>query len=141
YTGNESYAQCVVRLLEHWNEHNPANHSSPVWESYSVSERITNWIFAYHLLKGSATFQKRGLMLLLRLLSEHALYLSENLELKESHNHLINNGRALYEFGLLFPELKSASSFKAVGWEILTREMKRQFLPDGMLGEQSVHYH
>lgn len=141
YDCDESYADCFVRLLEDWNEYNPIARSSPVWESYSVTERINNWIFAYHLLKTSPTFKKRGLPLLIGLLSQHAHYLSENLEVRESHNHLINNARALYVFGLLFPELKQASSFEEIGWEILTREMKRQFSPDGMLDEQSVHYH
>lgn len=141
YTSDERCADCFVDLLQHWNQQNPVDRASPVWESYSVTERINNWIFAYHLLQPSPTFKKRGLLLLLTLLFQHAVYLSENLEVRESHNHLINNGRALYAFGLLFPELEHAATFEEAGWQILTREMKRQFSPDGMLGEQSVHYH
>ena len=141
YTQDESYAEHFVKLLGDWAEHNPVDPASRVWESYSVTERIANWIFAYHLLSGSKVFQKPGLLLLLGLLSEHAHYLSEHLEVKENHNHLMNNGRALFEVGLLFPELRNASGLADMGWQILTREMKRQFRQDGMLGEQSVHYH
>jgi len=141
YTGDKRYVECFATLLEHWVAHNPINSASAVWESYSVTERITNWIFAYHLLKGSETFQQRALLALLGALSAHANYLNGHLELKESHNHLINNGRALFEVGLMFPELNGAAAFEKAGWQILRREMGRQFLSDGMLGEQSVHYH
>jgi hypothetical protein len=141
YTGDESHVQCFATLLESWIENNPVNTSSPVWESYSATERIVNWIFAYHLLKDSEVFQQRSLIMLLSSLSAHASYLREHLELKENHNHLINNARALFTVGLLFPELNDCADLAAEGWRILTRELKRQFLGDGMLGEQSVHYH
>ena len=141
YIGDEGYVETFATLLENWIDDNPVNPASPAWESYSVTERIVNWIFAYHLLIRSNTFQERALVLLLSALASHARYLSEHLELKENHNHLINNARALFEVGVVFPEFDGADEFEETGWRILTRELKRQFLSDGMLGEQSVHYH
>lgn len=141
YTANENYATRFVELLDDWDKANPSDTRSSVWESYSVTERMVNWILAYHLLLSSTAFRTRGMLLLLRMLEVHAQYLMDHLELTEVHNHLINNARALFEFGLMFPEMRIAERCRQVGLEILTREVERQFLPDGMLAEQSVHYH
>lgn len=141
YTGSEHYAARFVDLLEKWAADNPPDSGSPVWESYSVGERIVNWLFAHYLLQGSELYCNRGAPLLLALLSEHAEYLSSHLEDRVIHNHLINNARALFTYGLLCPSLPKADELREKGWDILMREINWQFRGDGMLGEQSTHYH
>ena len=141
YTRNEKYAVRFLELLKSWCVSNPVNEHNPIWESYSVSERIVNWLLARELLRGSALFRQHGMTLLRSMLTDHACYLARHLEDLNVHNHLINNGRALYLYGLLCPETNRASACRRLGWEIFTRELSTQFLGDGVLGEQSTHYH
>lgn len=141
YTGGEKYVVKFVELLKKWAIDNPANPKSPVWESYSVSERIVNWLFVHFLLQQSDFYRNNGQQLAHSLIAIHAEYLAEHLETRTIHNHLINNARALLEYGLLCPGQPKAANICQRAWTILTREIQRQFREDGMLGEQSTHYH
>ena len=140
YTGDASYVEAFLDLFEDWVRKNPTGRQ-PAWESYSVSERICNWTFAHHLFLDSQAYRERGEALLRRQLYEHAVYLREHLETRRMHNHLINNARALFTWGTMFPDMPEAEECRDLGWEILVREMPRQVLPDGMFREQSSHYH
>lgn len=141
YAGSSVYAHHFIELLEQWSAANPMDPSSPAWESYSVGERIVNWIFADRLLATSNLYRSRGAPLLRSQLEIHADYLLEHLEDRNVHNHLINNARALYTYGEACPELARAAEARSVGWSLLERELRLQFRSDGMLGEQSTHYH
>lgn len=140
YTGRSVHASTFADLLAQWLAAHPCDTSSLVWESYSVSERIVNWLFADGLFAAVGERLESVQDRLDAALAEHAEYLLEHLEDRYVHNHLINNARALFEYGLLRPDLPEASSCLTRGWEILTCEL-RQFHEDGMLGEQSTHYH
>lgn len=137
YTRNARYAARWSELLEDWIARNPADAASPVWESYSVSERIVNWCLCLSLFWAAPRFQESMLSVLSAQLAEHARWLAAHLESRTAHNHLINNARALYVYGTLFGVARD----RELGWAILERELFRQVLPDGMLGEQSTHYH
>lgn len=137
YTGDVRHVRHWLGLLQDWVAANPPDVSSPAWESYSVSERMVNWCLCVSFLWSAADFQERGLPLLSAELARHAAWLAVHLETRTAHNHLINNARALYVYGALF----GAEEHRARGWDILERELSRQVLPDGMLGEQSTHYH
>ncbi len=137
YSREPQFARCFSNYLDNWIQSNPPTSGDPVWESYSVSERIVQWCFCSALLWNSPDFQKSTFPKLSDQLELHARWLLEHLETRVIHNHLINNARALYMMGSLF-ELES---FRKLGKTILEREMARQVLPDGVLGEQSIPYH
>jgi uncharacterized heparinase superfamily protein len=141
YTGSEQPVQRFVELLEHWAAECSRSQTGPVWESYSVGERIVNWLLSEHLLQQSPLFCERGQPLLRRLLEVHAAYLSAHPETRTVHNHLINNARALFTYGVLCPRLKGSEGYRNWAWAVLTQELERQFDEDGMLREQSTHYH
>jgi hypothetical protein len=141
YTGSEKYISKFVELLEQWSSSNPAGRTGPVWESYSVGERMVSWLFAHFLLQRSSTYRKDGERLLVSQLAEHAKYLAAHPEVRVIHNHLINNARALFQYGVLCPDLPQASEIRDQAWKILVNELNQQFRDDGMLGEQSSHYH
>lgn len=141
FTHLPAYVERFAELLAEWIRENPVAVTSPVWESYSVSERIVNWIFVHHLLSGQEVYRAKCAERVRAQLAVHARHLLDNLEERHAHNHLINNARALYTYGVVHPDLALAETAHRVGWSLLEREIGRQFRDDGMLGEQSTHYH
>lgn len=140
YTGEAACVQGLVRLLRSWGESNPIGQPD-TWESYSVADRICNWTLTAYLLRAVGGADDFLAEWLLPQLTSHATYLADHLETALRHNHLINDGRALFTFGLCFPGLPGAARARDLGWAILAEEMPRQTRPDGVFREQSTHYH
>ncbi|MBI5032970.1 MAG: alginate lyase family protein [Chloroflexi bacterium] len=136
YTQEPRFVEQWIRLWRDWSARNPASSTSPVWESYSVSERIVNWCESLLFLWGAPAFESARADVSAAL-AQHAEWLAAHLETASAHNHLINNARAVFVYGAFFGN----AAFQKAGWEILERELFRQVLPDGMLAEQSTHYH
>ena len=110
------------------------------WGSYSLSERITNWLIAVSIYRHAFDVLDSVEQETIRLaIIDQAYYLSQHLELRgqATNNHLINNGRALYIFGVLF----NNEPFAALGADILLTEYDHMFTPGSFLNEGSVHYH
>jgi hypothetical protein len=120
-----------LKLWSNWVQNNPPSAEAPQWESYSVAERIVNWCISLSLLRNAP------IPLIRESLIQHARWLSSHLESREPHNHLINNARALFMFAAMWGH----HALEDAAWNVLERELERQVLCDGMLGEQSVHYH
>jgi hypothetical protein len=127
-------------LMLDWIKHVPIDERNPAWESYSVSERIVNWIFFISVMRNAKLEKLREENTVIESLAEHVDYLLDNLEYHGTHrtnNHLINNGRALYIGGSF---LGLDIPIKA-GRRILIEEAKNMFTPSGFLKEGSSHYH
>jgi uncharacterized heparinase superfamily protein len=137
YTGDRKYSDFWLELWSDWVQNNPASKDSPQWESYSVAERIVNWCVSLSLMQKASAFDVSAVNRVRESLIQHARWLSSYLESKDAHNHLINNARALF----LFSGTWSHRPLESAAWSILESELERQVLCDGMLGEQSVHYH
>jgi hypothetical protein len=77
----------------------------------------------------------------LRALYLHGDYVARNLERSEVNgNHLTADAAGLVFAGLFF-ERGEARRWAELGWTILTEELPRQVLPDGVDFEASVAYH
>jgi len=137
YQQDVRYVQRWHQLFVHWVEANPPKENDPIWESYSVSERIVNWCLCACWFWDAPEFEEKFFPLLTQTLAIHAQWLYGHIEIHSAHNHLINNARALYLYGVGF----DVGFYRTWAWVILERELFRQTLPDGMLGEQSTHYH
>lgn len=140
YTGDASHGETFMRHLQAWAAAYGRRPTPREWEPYSVGERVCNWLFAAHALRQSP--QSRAIdAVLSELLPVHARFLYTHLETRTRHNHLLNNARALMTFGLLMPSEDRNAAILARGWRTLLRESARQFGSDGLLREQSTHYH
>jgi hypothetical protein len=137
FSGNERLAQHFESMLQSWIDSAPSDARDAAWESYSVSERMVHWCFCITLLWNVPRFREQTYPVLARQLRLHADWLAGHLETEKIHNHLINNGRALYTVGLFL----NMPEHRSLGWSLLERELDRQVLPDGFLREQSVPYH
>ena len=104
----------------------------PRWESYTISERLSNSSIFFHISKIEPS--KKIASALIR----QASYLTKHLEYygQYTSNHIVNNGRALYLFGVKY----DIESFRNLGQVMLERELPNLVSPAGFVREGSSHY-
>lgn len=121
-------AYCIMNLWLKNNNHNILNG----WDSYSVSERIVNWILIF------GCKNKNNDSILNDAIQSHMYYLSTNLEYRgeETNNHILNNARALIISGCY----SGNKTYVENGLDILTGNMVFMIRPSGFLREGSSHY-
>ena len=104
-----------------------------IWETYNVSERISNLIILCKLLNVKLSGD------IDIILNDHINYLLNNLEFfgENTGNHIINNARALYLFGCYYDNKKIIK----IADKILFNELPKLLDDDNMLNEGSTHYH
>jgi len=120
-----------------WNvDHNIPGYGNG-WDSYSISERLSNWIIFLSVRDTrDGKFEDKVLD---KWIYNQAVYLIQNLEFRgpATNNHIVNNGRALYLAGLYV----NIEEFKQTGQELLLVGIEHLFSPSGFLREGSSHYH
>lgn len=139
-TNDPTYAHNATLWLQNWlDTQHPFGHD--VWRS-------TNFVGlrGMNLLQGMIFFEeiwREKPELLNKLFGQ--LYLHAHLVERRmeywGHNHLIWNAHDLALLGLaLEPVFAEASRWKTTGLGVLSEEVPKQFYPDGMNVELSVHY-
>jgi len=124
----------VIEDWLHWSEAHPA---LPDWvqDSYSVAERICNFVFALHLDPPPGRLAERvteRLWLEARFLAQHLEYYGDS----GTNNHILNDGRALVLAGAWLDR----SEFVMLGLRILCDELGRHCDEEGVVRESSAHY-
>jgi len=129
----------LIKLALNWIDENPHGTESIGWDSYSISERIVHWIFLISIARAILKNNNKAISRIVCSLKEQVNVLKKNLEFRgtATHNHLINNGRALYLAGIFLGDAKAI----AIGKEILHYEIGHMFTLSGFLREGSSHYH
>ena len=140
-TGNQRYADEILRQWRDWREANPYPVGINWASSLEAAFRSLAWLWTFHLLKGAAGLPEirqewlRGFAL-------HGRHIERYLSTYFSPNtHLLGEGVGLFFLGILCPELTSAKHWQTLGWEIVLRESERQVQADGFHFEQSTYYH
>ncbi len=128
----------LKELIVNWIESNPYKESGSGWDSYSVSERIVNWIFFLSALQALPIKEDYSHSQIIQSLWKHVQTLLNGLEFRRSatNNHLINNGRALYLSGAFL----GCNQALETGREILKLTSRDMFTESGFLREGSSHY-
>ncbi len=103
------------------------------WESYTVSERLSNSLIFFYLTK------KKPTNIIIESLLAQIGYLVKNVEYKGKYtgNHILNNARAIYLSGVAFNNKKLTEFAKIIFFE----ELPRFVTEDGFMREGSSHYH
>ncbi|MGH8139421.1 MAG: heparinase II/III domain-containing protein [Steroidobacteraceae bacterium] len=122
----------ATALLERWVRDNPPG-SSPGWDSYPISRRLTNAIKAALGGLPCSSF-------VLASLADQCRYLESRLEFHLLANHLLANAKALVFAGAFFSG-PQAERWLGRGLTILKREVREQVLSDGGHFERSPMYH
>jgi hypothetical protein len=140
-TGDQRYADEILRQWRHWWAENPYAVGINWASSLEAAFRSVAWLWTYHLLQGAPglpNFRDEWL----RGLALHGRHIERYLSTYFSPNtHLLGEGVALFFLGVLCPELNAAERWKSVGWRIVLEEAKRQVQADGFHFEQSAYYH
>ena len=140
------YLECVDNqsfqsIITSWIENNPPympEYWLDNWNSYSLSIRCVVWMqqFALRSKELPSEFSDR----FLESLWSQIHFLSENLELDVGGNHLIKNIKTLAWAGAFFGDQQGREWSKQAA-KLLSTELKKQFLDDGMHFERSPAYH
>lgn len=133
-TSASSLWERAAAAMRDWIRAHPGPTASEAWQSYTLSERLVNWIIAT-LALGSFP-PGEDVMASITTQAEHLSGSLEHYGPLFTGNHLSNNGRALYFAGIVAERLDLAS----VGRVILRHERARLFSRNGFLREGSAHY-
>lgn len=137
YVNSQVSDDDVVTIICDWINRVPNQSDAIGWDSYSVSERLVNWILLLENLQVSDLVQDH-VDEVRHSISTQVEYLWHRLEYRggDTNNHLINNARALYIAGNYLQD----AEILGIGRIILEQESERMFFESGFLREGSSHY-
>jgi hypothetical protein len=139
---DESMAERLMVLLESWIAENPHGIGINWTSSLEVAFRAIAWCWIWALTCESSTWTPRRVQRFLVSLWHHGRHIERFDSIHHSPNtHLTGEGLGLLYVGLMFPELRRAAEWAALGQDILESELDAQVLGDGMHYERSVGYH
>lgn len=141
-TGDETYAQTFAAHLAHWMNENPPKLGLNWLSSLEVAFRSISWLWALHFFKDSAHLQPALFASALKYLYLHARHLETYLSVYSSPNtHLTGEALGLFYLGTLLPEFRRAARWREMGRSILSEELERHVLEDGVYFERTSYYH
>lgn len=129
------------QAVGHWMAHHPCQLDAVGWEPYPLSLRVMNWVayfgtVAPDILQEDTDFRARWI----NSIGLQCDWLTRRLERHLLGNHLLENGAALWMAGNCI-EHPEAERWKAIGRDIIEKELPEQVLADGMHFERSPMYH
>jgi hypothetical protein len=140
-TGNEAYAGLFVAHLRHWIRANPAGVGINWSSSLEVALRLIAWCWALCLFRDSSVLTPAFFLETLAAIRAHASHVERYLSYYYSPNtHLTGEALGLFYAGVVWPELRAAPRWRALGARILEEQVARQVLPDGVYFERSTCY-
>jgi len=142
-TGDEKYPQAFWELFESWRQQNPPN-LGPNWKcGQETALRSMAWCFAlFGFWDSPATTSKRiSQMVILLALQAERIAGNIGYAVSQKNNHALSEAVGLLTTAWLFPELKGAAGWAALGRRVLEREVLGQVYEDGSYVQQSMNYH
>jgi hypothetical protein len=140
-TGDERFAKCFVRHLKSWMEQNPPGMGVNWSSSLEVAFRAMSWIWAFHFFEDSEHFKPELFKSALKHLYLHGRHIELYLSKYYSPNtHLTGEALGLYYLGTQLPFFDRAEQWRKTADGILSSEIEKQILPDGVYFEQSTWY-
>lgn len=142
-TRDEKYAEAFWKLVQSWAESNPPN-SGPNWmDGQEAALRLMAWTFGFHAFIDSPTSTPDRITQFTVMAAAHAERIYKNIDyaISTHSNHTISEAFGLWLAGLLFPELKDAKKYFALGRKLLEQEAIAQIFPDGSYSMYSLNYH
>jgi heparinase II/III-like protein len=141
-SGDESYADKIVRTMEDWIDFNPIYRGTNWKESLELAFRLLSWTWSLRLIADSEALTDRALQKILTSIAWQRDHIARHLSFYYSPNtHLLGEAFALFVVGLAFPELGSDGVTPRDALQILETELSRQVAQDGSDREQSAYYH
>ena len=140
-TGDEQYAQAFKVYVRKWMQANPPGLGINWASSLEVALRLISWCWALFLFRNSPVLSPQFFATMATGIWAHATHIEKYLSTYSSPNtHLTGEALGLFYGGILFHELRGADRWRMLGTRILTAEIERHVLPDGVYFEQSTCY-
>lgn len=135
---SENDLQIADSVILNWIDQIKAREMPIAWETYSVSERIVNWLLYLCATKQYRALELKTTQVIAASLLEHLNHIVWHLEYRDQHfnNHILNNARALYIGGSLL----QLSQFAKLGQELFKHHVPQMINETGELLEGSSHY-
>ncbi len=143
FNKDERYPEAFWTLVEDWMRNNPPQRG-PNWKcGQETSLRILAWTFGLYAFADapSSTPTRRALLTQLIAAQTERVYRNIDFAVSTRGNHAMSEGFGLWLAGTLFPELKHAETYRALGREILEREAAAHIFADGAYSMYSLNYH
>ncbi len=140
---DERYPEAFWILVEDWARKNPPQRG-PNWKcGQETSLRILAWCFGLYAFKESSSSTPKRLAHLTQLIAAQADRVYHNIAYAVSTrgNHAVSEAFGIWLAGTIFPELKHAKTYRALGREILEREAAIHIFDDGTYSMYSLNYH
>jgi hypothetical protein len=140
-TGDERYAAHFARSIDSWLRANPPGVGINWSSSLELALRLIAWCWALLLFRDSRAVGPRLFGAMLGAVRAQATHVERYLSYYFSPNtHLTGEALGLFYVGVLFPELKGAGRWRALGRQLLIEESRRQILGDGVHVERATCY-
>lgn len=125
----------IYSWIEKVEKCSPKELHSEVWQTYTVSERIFNWLNCLAILSDKPFSDD----IIIESVVRQANYIQNHLEYYGewfTGNHLTNDARGLYAVGSIL----GLDAFKSLGKMLIKHEYERVVYEPGYLREGSTHY-
>ena len=141
-TGNETYANGVVAQLKGFIEQCPyllgVNWTMPMEAAIRLIS--ISWVTAF--LREYLRQDSHTCSIIERIVRSHVDYVAKNFSAYSSaNNHLIAEATGVFAASICFRQLEGMDKHRRNTYDILCREITRQFYSDGVNREQTTHYH
>lgn len=140
--GDPRHAETFWSLLDDWIEKNPPNTGVNWMCGQETSIRLIAWCFGLYAFLDTAATTPERLRRLALAVAQSARRVEANLgyALSQKNNHGMTECAGLITAALLFPEMRRAKQWKAIGLKNLRRQVKELFYPDGSFSQHSPNY-
>lgn len=141
-TDDEKYAEETVKQIEGFVKQSPyllgVNWIMPMEASIRLIS--ISWVTAF--LKEYLRQNTHVCSTIERIVRSHVDYVAKNFSAYSSaNNHLIAEAAGVFIASICFSQLGGMTEHRRNTYDILCREIARQFYPDGVNREQTTHYH
>ncbi len=142
-SGEARFAAGCLELLRAWRVQNPPNAGVQWFSAQEAAIRLLALSFAAYGFWPWLAQHPHEWALLLETVAAHARRIPPTLAYARAqrNNHLLLEAVGLYSAGLLFPELRGAGHWRALGRRWLERALLDQIMADGGYIQHSTNYH
>src|SRR6266508_1723441 len=142
-TRDQRFAEAFWKLIQSWAESNPPN-MGPNWmDGQEAALRLMAWMFGFYAFMDSPAATPEWIAHFTVMVAAHAERIFQNIDyaISTHSNHTISEAFGLWLIGILFPELKDAEKYFALGRKFLEQEATAQIFPDCSYSMYSLNYH
>lgn len=140
FPNNANY-MLLKEYIVSWINNNTKVGQGDGWHSYTISLRLTNWVYSYSIFNDYIKSDNRFKVQFKKSIYLQYQFLLKNLEYDVRGNHLFENLKALLIAGMFLNTKDFKYNQKKIIEDKMSQQLTEQFLKDGGHFELSAMYH